>query len=92
MGFGAWVVLGVVVGWIASSIPADGAPQAGRLLVGVLGAVLGGALASLVGVGSPAMFVSVGAWLVAIGGAAALLAIQGVLASRRADRRSPPAH
>jgi uncharacterized membrane protein YeaQ/YmgE (transglycosylase-associated protein family) len=89
MGFAAWVILGVVAGWIASSIPADGAPQTGRLLVGVLGAVLGGALASLAGVCSPATFVSVGAWLVALSGAAALLAIQGVLANRHAQGRWP---
>jgi len=91
MGFAAWVTLGVVAGWMAPSIPADGAPQTGRLLVGILGAVLGGALASLVGVGSPATFVSVGTWLVALSGAAALLGIQGVLANRHAHRRSPRA-
>jgi uncharacterized membrane protein YeaQ/YmgE (transglycosylase-associated protein family) len=39
MGFAGWVVLGVVAGWIACSIPRDCEPtQAGRLLVGVLGA------------------------------------------------------
>jgi uncharacterized membrane protein YeaQ/YmgE (transglycosylase-associated protein family) len=88
MAFAAWVMLGVVAGWIACSIPADGEPQMGRLLVGVLGAVLGGVLASLVGVGSAAMFFSVGAWIVAFGGAATLLLIQSLLGSRSGQRRS----
>jgi uncharacterized membrane protein YeaQ/YmgE (transglycosylase-associated protein family) len=88
MAFAAWVMLGVVAGWIAYSIPADGEPQMGRLLVGVLGAVLGGVLASLVGVGSAAMFFSVGAWIVAFGGAATLLLIQSLLGSRSGQRRS----
>ena len=89
MGFAAWVILGVVAGWIASSVPADGEPQMGRLLVGVLGAVVGGVLASLVGVGSPATFLSVGAWLVAFSGAATLLSIQSLLGRHDAQRGSP---
>jgi uncharacterized membrane protein YeaQ/YmgE (transglycosylase-associated protein family) len=89
MAFAAWVILGVVAGWIACSIPADGEPHMGRLLVGVLGAVLGGVLASLVGVGSAATFFSVGAWLVALGGATTLLLIQSLVAARCGQRRSP---
>jgi uncharacterized membrane protein YeaQ/YmgE (transglycosylase-associated protein family) len=84
------VILGVVGGWIASAIPADGEPHMGRLLVGVLGAVLGGVLASFVGVGSSATFFSVGAWLVAFSGAAMLLLIQSLNGRRNAERRSPP--
>jgi uncharacterized membrane protein YeaQ/YmgE (transglycosylase-associated protein family) len=89
MGLAAWVMLGVVAGWIAYSVPADGEPQTGRLLVAVLGAVLGGVLASLVGVGSPTTFFSAGGWLVAFGGAATLLLIQSLRGDRcaSADRR-----
>jgi uncharacterized membrane protein YeaQ/YmgE (transglycosylase-associated protein family) len=82
MGFAAWVVLGVVAGWIAYSIPDDGEPQPGKLVIGVLGSVLGGVVASLVGVGSAATLFSVGAWLVAFGGAATLLLIQSLLGNR----------
>jgi uncharacterized membrane protein YeaQ/YmgE (transglycosylase-associated protein family) len=92
MGFAAWVVLGVVAGWIASSIPPDCEPtQAGRLLVGVLGAVLGGVVASLLGVGSAATFFSLGAWLVAFAGATASLAIQSIHVDRSRPPHSPPA-
>jgi uncharacterized membrane protein YeaQ/YmgE (transglycosylase-associated protein family) len=87
MGFAGWMVLGVVAGWIACSIPPDREPtQAGRLLVGVLGAVLGGVVASLLGVGSAATFFSLGAWLVACAGATASLAIH----SSHVDRSRPP--
>ena len=92
MGFAAWVVLGVVAGWIACSIPPDCEPtQAGRLLVGVLGAVLGGVVASLLGVGSAATFFSLGAWLVACAGATASLAIHSIHVDRSRPPHSPPA-
>lgn len=78
MGLAAWVMLGVVAGWIAYSIPTDGELQTSRLLVAVLGAVLGGVFASIVGVGSPTTFFSAGGWLVAFSGAATLLLIQNL--------------
>ena len=87
MGFAAWVVLGVVAGWIAYSIPDDGESQPDKLVIGVLG----GVLASLIGVGSAATLFSVGAWLVAFGGAATLLLIQSLLGGRYGQRRSPTA-
>jgi uncharacterized membrane protein YeaQ/YmgE (transglycosylase-associated protein family) len=88
MGFAAWVVLGVVASWIACSIPPDCEPtHAGRLLVGVLGAVLGGVVASLLGVGSAATFFSLGAWLVACAGATASLAIHSIHVGRTRPQR-----
>jgi uncharacterized membrane protein YeaQ/YmgE (transglycosylase-associated protein family) len=90
MGLAAWVVLGVVAGWIASSLPRDAEPtQVRRLLVGVLGAVLGGGLATLLGMGSAATFLSVGAWLLALGGATRLLVIPSVRIDRCRPRHSP---
>ena len=92
MGFAGWVVLGVVAGWIACSIPPDCEPtQAGRLLVGVLGAVLGGVAASLFGVGSAATFFSLGAWLVAGAGATTSLAIHSIHVDRSRTPSSPRA-
>jgi uncharacterized membrane protein YeaQ/YmgE (transglycosylase-associated protein family) len=92
MGFAAWVVLGVVAGWIACSIPPDREPtQAGRLLVGVLGAVFGGVVAWLLGVGSAAIFFNLGAWLVACAGATASLAIHNIHVDRSRPPHSPPA-
>jgi uncharacterized membrane protein YeaQ/YmgE (transglycosylase-associated protein family) len=92
MGFAGWVVVGVVAGWIACSIPRDCEPtQAGRLLVGVLGAVLGGVVAALLGVGSAAAFFSLGAWLAACAGATLSLAIHSIRVDRSRPPHSPPA-
>lgn len=90
IGFAAWVALGVVAGWIACPIPPDCEPtQAGRMLVGVLGAVLGGVVASLLGVGSAATFFSLGAWLVARAGATASLAIHSIHVGRSRPPHPP---
>jgi uncharacterized membrane protein YeaQ/YmgE (transglycosylase-associated protein family) len=92
MGFAGWVVLGVVAGWIACSIPPDCEPtQAGRLLVGVLGAVLGGVVASPLGLGSAATFFSLGPWVVACAGSTASLAIHSIHVDRSRPPHSPPA-
>ena len=89
MGFAGWVVMGVVAGWIACSIPDCEPTQAGRMLVGVLGAVLGGVVASLLGVGSAATFFSLGAWLVAGAGATASLAIYSIHVNQSRPPYSP---
>jgi uncharacterized membrane protein YeaQ/YmgE (transglycosylase-associated protein family) len=80
VGFAAWVVLGVVAGWTAASLRDGSGPVrlAGALLTGVGGAVVGGALASLLGIGSASTFFSVGAWAAALGGAAVALTTDAI--------------
>jgi uncharacterized membrane protein YeaQ/YmgE (transglycosylase-associated protein family) len=75
MGFAAWVVLGVVAGWTAANLRDGSGPVrlAGALLTGVGGAVVGGALASLLGIGTASTFFSLGAWAAALGGATVAL-------------------
>jgi uncharacterized membrane protein YeaQ/YmgE (transglycosylase-associated protein family) len=78
MGIVIWLVIGGIVGWLASIImKRDG--QQGILLnviVGIVGALLGGFLISpLVGVGTINDGVSVGSILVSLVGAVILLAI-----------------
>jgi uncharacterized membrane protein YeaQ/YmgE (transglycosylase-associated protein family) len=88
MGFAAWLVVGVLAAWVADAIPPDsGSTRARTLLVSVGGAVVGGALASLMGIGSVVSFFTLGAWVCALGGAAGFLVIDGVLL--RADRQRP---
>jgi uncharacterized membrane protein YeaQ/YmgE (transglycosylase-associated protein family) len=83
MGFIAWVLVGVLAAWIADSIPADGGTtRPCTAALGVLGALFGGAVAWWLDIGSAATFFHLGAWLVALAGAAALLAIHGLLADR----------
>jgi uncharacterized membrane protein YeaQ/YmgE (transglycosylase-associated protein family) len=76
VGFAAWLVLGVVAGWTAANLRDGSGPArlAGALLTGVVGAVVGGALASLLGIGSENTFFSLGSWAAALGGAAVALA------------------
>jgi uncharacterized membrane protein YeaQ/YmgE (transglycosylase-associated protein family) len=79
MGLIAWIVVGVVAAWIRDAIPPDGGPTHRRTtLVGVLGAVLGGVIASMLGIGSVVTFFTFGAWLLAIAGATVALAIDNL--------------
>ena len=78
MGFLIWLIIGGVVGWLASLVMrTDG--QQGILLnvvVGIVGAFLGGWLISpLVGVGTINQGISIGSVVVSLIGAVILLAI-----------------
>ena len=78
MGFLIWLIIGGIVGWLASLVMrTDG--QQGMLLnvvVGIVGAFLGGLLISpLVGVGTINDGISIGSVIVSLIGAIILLAI-----------------
>jgi uncharacterized membrane protein YeaQ/YmgE (transglycosylase-associated protein family) len=78
MGFLIWLIVGGIVGWLASLVMrTDG--QQGILLnivVGIVGAFLGGLIISpLVGVGTINQGVSIGSIIVSLLGAVILLAI-----------------
>lgn len=90
MGVIGWLVLGLIAGAIAKTINSGPEPggMLGTLFVGVLGAVLGGLIASAVGLGGIGSFFSLGTWIVAIGGALLLLAIYGAVTGR--GRASSP--
>lgn len=82
MGFILWLVMGGVVGWLASVImKRDG--QQGILLnivVGIVGAVIGGWFISpLVGAGTINDSLSVGSFVVSLIGAIILLAIVNLI-------------
>jgi uncharacterized membrane protein YeaQ/YmgE (transglycosylase-associated protein family) len=82
MGIIIWLLVGGVVGWLASLIMRTDANQ-GILLnivVGIVGAVLAGWLISpLVGVGTINQGISIGTFLVSLVGAIVLLAIVNLL-------------
>jgi uncharacterized membrane protein YeaQ/YmgE (transglycosylase-associated protein family) len=78
MGFIMWLIVGGIVGWLASLVMrTDG--QQGIILnivVGIIGALLGGWLISpLVGVGTINQGLSIGSFIVSLIGAIILLAI-----------------
>lgn len=86
MGFIAFLILGLICGAIAKAILSDRAPGGwlGSLIVGIIGAFLGGWIGSVAfdtGLGD---FFEIRTWLLAIGGSLIVLIIYGALSGRRA--------
>jgi uncharacterized membrane protein YeaQ/YmgE (transglycosylase-associated protein family) len=78
MGVIAWILLGLFAGAIARAlIPGRTEPGGciGTTAVGILGALLGGFLASARDIGEIDDFFDLGTWLIAIGGSVLLLLI-----------------
>lgn len=85
MGFLAFLLLGLIAGAIAKAIlpGRQGGGWIATLLLGVVGAFLGGWLGSVIfGVGLEE-FWSIQTWLLAIGGAIVVLLIYGLIVGRR---------
>jgi uncharacterized membrane protein YeaQ/YmgE (transglycosylase-associated protein family) len=82
MGILGWIILGLVAGAIAKALHKGDEPGGlfGTLVVGIAGALVGGFIASAVGIGGISSFFSLGTWLIAIGGALLLLVIYSTLA------------
>jgi uncharacterized membrane protein YeaQ/YmgE (transglycosylase-associated protein family) len=77
MGIIGWIILGLLAGAIAKAImPGD---DPGGIIVttiiGILGAILGGLIASALDIGDLDEFFDLGTWLIAILGSLLLLAI-----------------
>jgi uncharacterized membrane protein YeaQ/YmgE (transglycosylase-associated protein family) len=78
MGIIAWILLGLFAGAIARAlVPGRTEPGGciGTTAVGILGALLGGFLASALDVGEIDDFFDFGTWLIAIAGSVLLLLI-----------------
>ena len=78
MGIIIWLIVGGVVGWLASIIMRTDAQQGILLnvIVGIVGALLAGFIISpMLGIGTINQGVSIGTFLVSLGGAVILLAI-----------------
>ncbi len=81
MGIIAWIVLGLIAGAIAKAIlpGTQGGGWVVTLILGVVGALLGGFIGStLFGIGLEGFF-SIETWLLAIGGAILVLLIYGLV-------------
>ncbi len=86
MGFFSFLLLGLIAGAIAKLIiPGD---QAGgwfaTLLLGVIGAMLGGWLGGIIFNVNLESFFSLSTWLLSIGGSVIVLLIYGLITGRRA--------
>ena len=86
MGFILWIVIGALVGWIASKIMGTDAEQGAflNILVGIVGAALGGLLIGpRLGGGTINQYnFSVGSLLISLIGAVVLLALVNLLRGR----------
>lgn len=72
-----FLLIGLVAGWLAGKImKGSGFGLVGDLVLGVLGAYIGGFLFSLLGLGASG---TIGALVMAVVGAIALLALIGVI-------------
>jgi uncharacterized membrane protein YeaQ/YmgE (transglycosylase-associated protein family) len=83
MGWLSFLILGIIAGVIAKAILRQKAGWLLTIILGVLGAMVGGWIAGLIpGVGY-ANFWSIQSWLIAIGGALVVLLIFGAITGRR---------
>jgi uncharacterized membrane protein YeaQ/YmgE (transglycosylase-associated protein family) len=78
VGIIGWIILGLLAGTIARAlIPGKTEPGGciGTTAVGVLGALIGGFIATALDIGEIDEFFDLGTWLIAIGGSVLLLLI-----------------
>ena len=78
-----WIVLGALIGWIASLITGNNARMGAlaNIAVGLAGFVIGGFIASLIGWGTIATF-SIGGLLIGLLGAVVLLLIVNMITGK----------
>jgi len=80
-----WIIMGALAGWIASIITGRNASQGaiGNIVVGILGAFLGGWLMNMFGQGGADLGTfNLYSLLVAVGGAVLLLFVYGMITRR----------
>jgi uncharacterized membrane protein YeaQ/YmgE (transglycosylase-associated protein family) len=85
MGLLAWIVVGLVAGWLADMVMGGGKRLSiSDLILGVVGALVGGFLASaLFGVADPLSGINITTLIVAFIGAVIVVAIVRALSGRR---------
>ncbi len=79
MGILLWIVMGGLVGWVSSLIMGRNKNMGlfANIFVGIIGALLGGWLASLLGLGTFTGF-NLPSFLIALGGACLLMLVTGM--------------
>ncbi len=81
MGFIAWIIIGGLAGWIAGIIMKDRSGLIMNIIIGIIGAFIGGWLFGVLGVVPQAGFI--GSLVTAIVGAVVLLFGLGLIKGRR---------
>jgi uncharacterized membrane protein YeaQ/YmgE (transglycosylase-associated protein family) len=85
VGIIGWIFLGLFAGLIARAIiPGETEPGGciGTTAVGILGALIGGFIATALDIGRIEDFFDIGTWLIAIGGSILLLLIINAITRR----------
>lgn len=85
MGILTWIILGALAGWIASIILKTNAEQGalGNIIAGVLGAIVGGFLASTL-FGVEVTGFNIPSILISVAGAVIVLVVKGAVTGKRA--------
>lgn len=82
MGILSWIIFGLVAGFIAKLIDGEHFSLLGTIVLGIGGAVFGGWVGSLIGLGRTGDF-SIGSFMTAVIGALLLLFIYRAITGRR---------
>ena len=84
MGILAWIVFGLLAGWVAKMLVPGSDPQGCiiTMVIGVLGAVIGGFIGSWLGFGAVTGF-NLKSFLIAVVGSVLLLALYHLVRGRR---------
>lgn len=85
MGIIGWIILGLLAGAIAKAIMPGDDPGGivVTTIIGILGAIVGGLIASALNIGDIDDFFDLGTWALAILGSLLLLALYRVVVGRR---------
>ena len=76
--FVGWLLIGALIGWLASKIMHGKGGLIRNIIVGIAGAVVGGWLAEYAGIGSGDVW-SIGGFFIAVGGACLLILISRLI-------------
>ena len=92
MGIIGWIVLGLLAGAIAKAILPGDDPGGilVTMLIGIAGAIVGGFIASALGIGELDEFFDIGTWIIAILGSILLLLVYRAVVGRRGAAPPPP--
>lgn len=80
--FLGWLLIGALIGWIASKIMHGKGGLLRNIIVGIAGAVVGGWLADYAGIGSGDVW-SIGGFFIALGGACLLILISRLIIGKK---------
>jgi len=88
MGIIGWIILGLLAGAIAKAILPGDDPGGifVTMVIGIVGALVGGLIASALNIGELDDFFDIGTWLIAVAGSLLLLVIYRMAVGRRATR------